>query len=206
MPASKLPPPSKPQGPVGQPRGKPGGKALAPGPGLPVCPGESTGSGRAERSGRGRRATCPASSDRWLRFKNPSAVTECGSPSKESAHSQRRPQTNPSLPPLPPSHPPPPGRLAWLSPLPGLDLGWKPRASRRPLWASRAKGKVGAPRPVQGAGSALSAVTLTTVIKPTQSQLSVAGKATQCPCRECSSSNKAFVPHALSMAEVKAEF
>ena len=178
VPASKPPPPSKPHGPpVGQPRGKPGGKALVPGPGLPLCPGESTGSGWAERSRWGRRAMCPASSDRRLRFKNPSTFTECGLPGKESAHSQRRPQTNPS-PSISLPHPCHPGRLARLSPLPGLDLGWKPRALRRPPWASRAKGKAGAPRPVQGAGSALSAVTVTTVIKPTQSQLSVAGKAT----------------------------
>lgn len=125
----------------------------------------------------GGRARCPASSDRWLHFKNPSTFMECGLTSKESAHSQRRPQTNPSLTPISPPPPPPsPEGLPALSPLLGLDLGWKPRALRRPLWASRAKGKVGAPRPVQGAGSALSAVNVTTVIKPIKASFRLLAK------------------------------
>ena len=132
--------------------------------------------------GRGGRAKCPASSVKWLHFKNPSIFTKCGLTSKESAHSQRRPQTNPSLPPISSPHPhptptlshppppfpppPPPESLPILSPLHHLDLGWKPRASRRPLPGSQG----------QGGGSLLSTVNVTTVVKPTQSQLLVAAK------------------------------
>ena len=58
--------------------------------------------------GRGGRARCWASSVRWLHFKNPSTFTKCGLTSKESSHSQRRPQTNPSLLPISSPHPHPP--------------------------------------------------------------------------------------------------